>query len=155
MEAHGGDFEGTKTRLDTISFGGSFDLFGNFVAKENLMSGIFVGIEYDYTLLNPKDEFVFGKTYTTNIGTWSKSSDYYVSNKTAANSMAVRVGLSTRIAKHHRFEIMAKLPVMFSENTASYSYSSEINGVTTQKIDDTFRFAYKYIQGLVSYKYVF
>lgn len=45
-----GELEGEKTRLDTISFGGSFDLFGNFVAKENFMTGIFAGVEYAYTL---------------------------------------------------------------------------------------------------------
>lgn len=146
-----GEIDEFKTRLDTISFGGSFDLFTNFVAKENFMTGLFAGVEYAYTLLRPKDEFVLGKTYTTNIGTWSHSADYYVSNKTAANTVAVRVGLSTRFAKHHRFEIMAKVPIMLSENTSGFQFTS--NNVV--KIDDTFKFTYKYIQGLVSYKYVF
>lgn len=154
-----GDFEGTKTRLDTISFGGSFDLFGNFVAKENLMSGIFVGIEYDYTLLNPKDEIVLGKNYSIKNGMctpeWSQNAKYSVSNKTASNSLAVRVGLSTRVAKHHRFEVMAKIPVMLSENTSHYDYTYTFNGQLKDKVDDTFKFTYKYIQGLVSYKYVF
>lgn len=150
-----GELDGEKTRLDTISTGGSFDLFFNFVNKENFMTGLFVGTEYAYTLLRPKDEIVLGKTYTTNVGNWSQSADYYVSNKTASNSVAVRVGFSTKIASHHRFEIMAKIPVMFSENTSSYSFTSEINGQVRQKIDDTFKFTYKYIQGLVSYKYVF
>lgn len=146
-----GKLYGEKTRLDTISFGGSFDLFGNFVAKENFMTGIFAGVEYAYTLLRPKDEFVLGKTYTTSIGNWSQSADYYVSNKTAVNTVAVRVGLSTRVAKHHRFEVMAKIPMMLSENTSSYQFTSN----NVKKIDDTFKFTYKYIQGLVSYKYVF
>lgn len=85
------------------------------------------------------------------MGLWSHSADYYVSNKTYVNSVGVRVGLSTRVAKHHRFEVMAKMPVLFLQNTASYQFTN--NGVKT--IDDVFKLTYKYIQGLVSYKYVF
>lgn len=150
-----GGLDGEKTRLDTISMGANFDMFANFVAKENLMSGLFVGVEYAYTLLRPKEELFLGKTYTTTVGNTSQSADYYVSNKTASNTAVVRVGLSTKIAKHHRLEVMAKVPVIFSENTSSFSFTNEVNGQIVQKIDDTFKFNYKYIQGLVSYKYVF
>ena len=97
----------------------------NFYAIQTFMTGLFTGVEYDFVLLEPKEKIDFG-----------------INTKTNTHNLAVRVGLSTLFANHHRLELMAKIPVWMQERSKSVG-SSE------------YEFKYKFIQGLLAYKFVF
>ena len=105
--------------------GASFDMLYNFYAIQTFMTGLFTGVEYDFVLLEPKEKIDFG-----------------INTKTNTHNLAVRVGLSTLFANHHRLELMAKIPVWMQERSKSVG-SSE------------YEFKYKFFQGLLAYKSVF
>lgn len=136
-----------KVNLNVFSAGTNFDLFFNFYVDEKTMSGVFLGFEYDFLLLKPSKEVKLGEEATPPV----LLKDVYVSNKTFANDIVARVGFSTLISKHHRFEIMAKIPFIIQEN--SKSVVLEWNNITAD--DRTYTYAYEYIQALIGYKYVF
>lgn len=105
--------------------GASFDMIFNFYAKNDFMTGMFMGVEYDFMMLEP-----------------SKKIDFPVDSKTNTHNIAVRVGLSTLFANHHRLELMAKIPVWMQEKDKKIA-------------PNEYELKYEYIQGLLAYKYVF
>lgn len=136
-----------KVNLNIISAGTNFDMFFNFYVSDKAMSGIFVGLEYDFLLLQPSKEVKAGEKATPP----TLLQDIYVSNKTFANDISARLGFSTLVSKHHRFEIMAKVPFIIQTN--SKQVVLEWNNIIAD--DRTYTYAYEFIQALVSYKYVF
>lgn len=119
------DSEFGESKLTTFWAGANFDMFFNFYAKEEFMTGMFMGVEYDYIIQKPSKEAPFG-----------------VSNKTQSNNLALRVGLSTLFGNHHRLELLAKVPVYVQDHDKKIAPSK-------------YEFQYEYIQGLLAYKYVF
>lgn len=137
--------------LSTLSLGANFDVLVNFYASENLMSGVFVGTEYDFTLLCPNRVVEIGERKTST----APKEDMMVGNKTQNNNAVIRVGVSTKIAKHHRLEFLTKIPIWTQKHSQHFVLPDQYALQNKQKDDRKYTFKYEYLQALLSYKYVF
>lgn len=135
--------------LSTLSAGANVDILVNFYVQEHLMAGFFVGAEYDFTLLHPNRAVEIGERKAQ---TYPKE-DMLVGNKTHSNQIGARVGFSTLIAKHHRVELLAKVPLWTQSHSQYFVMPSTLNNGT--KDDRKYTFKYRSIQALLGYKYVF
>lgn len=144
-----GEYRDININLNILSLGANFDTIFNFYAKNDFMTGMFIGAEYDFTLLRPSSAIQIGERATNPV----PKEDMLVGNKTYSNNVAIRVGLSTLVAKHHRIELIAKIPVWVQEHSEHFVNLSNLNNGT--KDDRKYTFKYEYIQALVGYKYVF
>lgn len=115
--------------LGTIDTGLSLDLMINLVNSGNFSFGIFGGVEGDYHYLVVADTETNGKVKSNLSGANRHSMDF-----------AGRVGLSTLLGKHHRFDITAKLPI-------GYVVAGDDNKVklTSMPVRTSFNFGYKYV----------
>lgn len=115
--------------LGTIDAGLSLDLMINLVNSGNFSFGVFGGVEGDYHYLVIADTEVNGSVKSSLSGANRHSMDF-----------AGRVGLSTLLGKHHRFDITAKLPI-------GYVVAGEDNKVklTGMPVRTSFSFGYKYV----------
>lgn len=135
--------------LSTFMAGVNADILINFYATQNLMTGFFVGAEYGFTLLSPNKKVELGERKTST----APKEDMLVGNQTYSNEAILRVGLSTRMQRHHRIELFAKLPLWTQKHSQHFVMDSNLNNGT--KDDRKYTFKYEYLQVLLSYKYVF
>lgn len=135
--------------LSTLTLGVNADVFANFYAKEDFMSGIFIGAEYDLTLLRPNKEISIGERATSTL----PKEDMLVSNRTYSNNVALRVGFSTLVKSHHRLELLTKIPIYLEKH--SQHFVMEGQQWNNAKDDRKYTFKYQYLQFLFGYKYVF
>lgn len=135
--------------LSTLSLGVNFDSIFNFYVAEKLTAGLFVGAEYDFTLLKPNKEISIGERAANTL----PKEDMLVSNKTHINNLSIRVGASALFYNHHRVEFLTKIPVYLEKHSQHFVMEGQQwNGA---KDDRKYTFKYKYIQVLLAYKYVF
>lgn len=117
--------------LGTIDAGLSFDLMINLISRGGFSFGVFGGVEGDYHYLVFDDVEDCGASKTTSrlSGADRHSLD-----------VAGRVGLSTLIGRHHRFDITAKLPI-------GYVVAGDDNKVklASMPVRTSFNFGYKYV----------
>lgn len=144
------DLGNVNVNLSTLSAGANFDILVNFYVQEHLTSGLFVGAEYDFTLLRPDRVIEIGERSTNG----KPEKDMMVGNNTHNSDAVVRAGFSTLIAKHHRIELFAKIPFWTQKHCEHFVLIDQAisNG---EKDDRKYTFKYEYIQALLSYKYVF
>lgn len=135
--------------LNTLSAGANFDILVNFYVQEHLMTGLFVGAEYDFTLLRPNRVVEIGERSING----KPEKDMMVGNKTHSNNAVIRAGLSTLVAKHHRIELFAKIPIWTQKHIQHFTMPSSLQNGT--KDDRKYTFKYEYLQALLSYRYVF
>ncbi len=138
---------GDEYTLRIIDFNASFDTIINFYATEENSFGIFVGTEASLMLHRPSRIFeagaiVDGRAYT-------------VSNKTLTLGYPLRLGFTWLKSSHHRFELMGKIPLATSRNTASYNFRSYNNGQLVEANLGAFAFDFENLQVLLNYKYVY
>lgn len=145
------DLGSVDVNLSTLSVGANLDILINFYVQEHLTTGLFVGAEYDFTLLHPNRVVEIGERSIN--GTPKK--DMMVGNKTHSNNAVIRVGFSTLIAKHHRIELFAKIPVWTQKHSEHFILSDQKQIINNQKDNRKYTFKYEYLQALLSYKYVF
>ena len=134
--------------LSTLGLGVNSDFIFNFYIKDELTSGVFAGIEYDFTLLKPNREISIGERATSTL----PKKDMLVSNKTHINNLSVRFGFSTLLKNHHRLEILAKIPFYLQQHSQHFVMAQDWN---KEKDDRKYTFKYQYFQILLGYKYVF
>lgn len=116
--------------LGTIDTGLSLDLMINLVNSGNFSFGIFGGVEGDYHYL-VVDDTETGGSVKSNLSNANRHS----------MDFAGRVGLSTLLGKHHRFDITAKLPI-------GYVVAGDDNKVKLtagMPVRTSFNFGYKYV----------
>lgn len=125
---------GSLTYTDSLGYidtGLSFDVMINFVSRSNFSFGIFGGIEGDYHYLVIADREV------------SKTTKSFLSTVESRHSINLlgRVGFSTLLGRHHRFDLSAKLPI-------GYVVAGEDDKVkisAENPVKTSFNFSYKYI----------
>ena len=120
-----GNTYGTAQRITA-----NVDYLFDFVNAESSSFGLFGGIFVGYH-----------ETAQSNVGKYG-STTYKTTSFTGGVGFGFNVGLAATLAKHHKIEFGAKIPVV-GPSTESYSYSSN----TT---DD-----YKYASVNVGYSFVF
>lgn len=111
-----------SVKLDLLDIGFSTDLILNIVANGGFSFGFFGGIETDYH-------------YAFNMSSSDAMSKHLL-------DFAGRVGVTTLIGDHHRFEVMAKLPVASLNFAGSEAYLGGVAGLARTSF-------------LASYKFVF
>lgn len=136
--------------LSTLSVGVDFDILINFYARKDLMTGLFIGAEYDFTLLYPNRIIEIGERKAP----IAPKEDMMVGNKTQSNNAVIRVGLSTKITKHHRLELLTKFPIWTQKHSEHFVLTDQTIK-PGEKDDRKYTFKYEFIQALVGYKYVF
>lgn len=148
---HISELGSVDVNLSILSAGANFDILVNFYVQEHLTSGLFIGAEYDFTLLRPDCVVEIGERKAQ---TYPKE-DMMVGNKTHSSNAVVRVGLSTLIAKHHRIELLAKIPVWTQKYSEHFILPDNQHVLNGQRDNRKYTFKYEYLQALLSYKYVF
>ena len=93
---------GTTFEVTQLNYGGNVDLLGNFIAKENIDFGGFVGLGLGGNSWLGKDIDDL-ETTAKLMGTKLNKTGVYV---------ALNVRLRTNIAKHHGIEIAARVPFL-------------------------------------------
>lgn len=150
-----GSMAGESLQLDTTYFGSSFDLFGNFIAKEGLSIGLVAGIEYAVMWLEPEKETILGASFTRGTNGDQKIVNVYVNNRMFSKNFIGRIGLSTLIGGHHRVEMMVKVPFNTASKGTRYDEDVIVNNNHTTNIHAKFNIDYEFIQAMFSYRYVF
>lgn len=115
-----------------IDAGLSFDLMVNLVSNDKFSFGIFGGVEGDYHYLVFND--------VENAGQSTTKSHLSGSNRHSLD-VAGRVGLSTLIGGHHRFDITAKLPVGY----VAMGSNNKVKISGSEPVKTSFNFGYKYV----------
>lgn len=150
-KGHIGDLGNVDVNLSTLSAGANLDILVNFYVQEHLTTGLFIGAEYDFTLLRPDRVVEIGEKKAST----APKEDMMVGNKTHSSNAVVRVGLSTLIARHHRIELFTKIPVWTQKHSEHFILPDQYALPNKQKDDRKYTFKYEYLQALLSYKYVF
>ena len=124
------------------------DVLINFYVKPKKFSfGIFAGIGLAWQQHQPNSPIHMS------FKTPKEFSLESMSNATGFLSFPIRLGFSTLIDNHHRFELYAVLPVGFHQNRNLKI--TNINNHNVQYFVGSYQLAFNAIQGLFSYKYVF
>ena len=118
--------------LGTIDAGLSFDLIINLINRGGFSFGVFGGVEGDYHYLVISDVEDSAKSTTTS---------YLNGANRHSLDVAGRVGLSTLIGRHHRFDLTAKLPIGYV--AAGDDNKVQISG--GMPVRTSFNFGYKYV----------
>lgn len=139
--------QGKTTKYDLGYMGVNFDLIGNFISSENLTFGTFAGIDGSLTMLLPDKVVRVGQTID--------GTDFYASNRTIALNPNIRAGFTFLLARHHRLELAARLPIKATNQVSSNQSTFIANGVLVQNDFVKYAFRYDFLQVFASYKYVF
>lgn len=130
----GGSNSYTNTRA-YIDAGLSFDLMINLISRSNFSFGVFGGVEanYHYLVINDREDL-----------TKNKITDLLKSSTATPSRHSIdvlgRVGLSTLIAKHHRIDLTAKLPIGYV-----MAGSNNNTKIARDVIKTSFNVGYKYV----------
>lgn len=120
----------TKAYIDA---GLSFDLMLNIITANSFTFGLFGGVEtaYHYLVINDREDSKTDKTADRLNAVDSRHSMEFLG----------RVGLSTLIARHHRFDVTVKLP--FGYVAAGEDNKVKISG--SEPLKTSFNVGYKYV----------
>lgn len=129
------DVTGTVYYTDSLGYldtGLSLDLMINFVSRPNFSFGIFGGIEADYHYL----------VYADQENSITNKTESFLKDVVSRNTVdfSGRVGLSTLMAKHHRIDITAKLPVAYVVAGADNKVK-----IAAGPVKASFNVGYKYV----------
>lgn len=122
----------TRGYVDT---GLSFDLMINFVNRPNFSFGVFGGVEGDYHYLVIHDIEDSETNKLTNL-----INDSYMTPSRSSLDFSGRVGVTTLIAKHHRIDLTAKLPIGYV-----MAGSNNSTKIARDVIKTSFNVGYKYV----------
>ena len=153
-----------KISTSTSMMGANVDVLVNFIAREKMTAGVFVGIGYGYIIPNPKKKIQYGEHFALKVPIiippktiWvDMNNDCFVDNQFSYGAPLLRFGTSILIAKHHRIELLAKIPLKVFKK--SDSFLLEWNNASLsfhRKYDTKVFYAHTFAQAFVSYKYVF
>lgn len=120
----------TKAYIDA---GLSFDLMLNIITANSFTFGLFGGVEtaYHYLVINDHEDTTADKVTDRLNAVDSRHSMEFLG----------RVGLSTLIARHHRFDVTVKLP--FGYVAAGEDNKVKISG--SEPLKTSFNVGYKYV----------
>lgn len=160
----------TYGKMSTSIFmaGINADTIINFVAKEKITAGIFLGIECNYADFKPEQKIEYGSHFSTSfpvyapnqllpIAVWREEYDCFVNNDISYWIPFLRFGVTFLLNKHHRFEFFAKIPLIVDKQEDDYDfhYRNPLWTPVEQKYDTEISYIHSAIQAFISYKIVF